>query len=260
MPIITLTTDFGLSDAYVGVMKGVILSIAPRVALVDVSHNVPPQSVATAAFLLYQAIPSFPPDTVHLVVVDPGVGGPRRLVAVKVGAGPSFVAPDNGVLSMALAGAPSFEAVQLTPAVTDKRATVTFHGRDFLAPAAARLATGMPLATLGSPVADLLLTPPPAPTVLPTGDVLAHVIHVDSFGNLILDATDSLTGADCVLSARGRQIPGLRRAFSDVDPGQLVAYVGSTRGHLEIAVREGNAAGILGMGLGDVVRIRKGMG
>ena len=259
MPIITLTTDFGLSDAYVGAMKGVILSIAPHAVLVDVCHNVPPQTVATAAFLLYQAVPYFPPDAIHLIVVDPGVGGPRRLVAVKTPVC-TFVAPDNGVLSMALAGTRTFDAVELAAPDTDKGASATFHGRDFLAPAAARLACGTPLATLGPPVTDLLLAPPPSPEILPTGEVLAHVIHVDAFGNLILDATDSLTGADCVLWARGRQIPGLRRTFSDVAPGQLVAYAGSTRGHLEIAVREGNAARMLGMGLGDVVRIRKGLG
>ena len=255
MPILTLTTDFGLSDAYVGVMKGVILSIAPQLVLVDLCHEVPPQAVSTGAFILYQAVPYFPPDTIHLVVVDPGVGSERRAVAVRTPAG-IFVAPDNGVLSLVLAGTPVIESIHLTqPPGRHLGISSTFHGRDVFAPAAARIAAGTPVAALGAPISDLVLDPIPQPERCDNGDLIAHVLHIDSFGNLILDATVSQTGHNCRLSVGETRIDHLSNTFADVKPGELVAYVGSTRDHLEIAVRNGNAARALGVQVGSSVRI-----
>jgi S-adenosyl-L-methionine hydrolase (adenosine-forming) len=254
--IIALTTDFGLSDAYVGVMKGVILSIAPQTALVDICHEVPPQAVPTAAFILYQAVPYFPPDTIHLVVVDPGVGSARRAVVVKTQAG-VFVAPDNGVLSMIMADTPHIEAVQLEPLTRhDRLLSATFHGRDVFAPAAARIAAGTPLASLGPSVTGLVRTPLSQPELRADGKLVAHVIHIDAFGNLILDATSAHTGSNCRLHMANHQIEHLSRTFADVRPGELLAYIGSTRDHLEIAVRNGNAARLLGLRVGDPVEIQ----
>ena len=144
MTILTLSTDFGTEDEYVGVMKGVILSIAPEVRLVDLSHQIPPQDVRRAAFLLMNAVPYFPPDTVHLAVVDPGVGTERRPLAVRTPAG-TFVGPDNGLFSWVLARVPEWGAVEIRePAYRLPLVSSTFHGRDIFAPAAAYLAAGVP--------------------------------------------------------------------------------------------------------------------
>lgn len=252
-PIITLTTDFGRSDGYVGTMEGVILGICPAATITHLSHEIPPQAVETGAFVLYQSCNYYPPHTVHCVVVDPGVGSERRAVAVQTSIG-VFVAPDNGVLSLALASATVQAAVALeNPAYRLPRTSRTFHGRDIFAPAAAHLAAGVPLAQLGPAVNDLvrleLLSPP--------GPGLARVIHVDHFGNVVL----SLTAADVphpnnlMLTVGATQIQGLRRTFADVAEGELLAYVGSSRDHIEIAMRNGNAAQSLALRPGAVVRV-----
>ncbi len=257
MPIITLTTDFGLADGYVGTMQGVILSIAPEATLVDLSHQVPPQDVRAGAFVLYQAVPFFPPDTVHLVVVDPGVGSDRRALAVRTSQG-VFVAPDNGVLSYVLASANVDEAVSLTnPAYRLPEVSTTFHGRDIFAPAAAHLAGGVPLSELGPRAINLVRLPPPGPEFTPEGDLIAHVMHVDHFGNLILDVTAGDLVGEVTFELAGRKIEALSSTFADVEPGELVAYVGSTRDHVEIALREGDAAREMGLGIGDEVLIRE---
>ena len=257
MSILTLTTDFGLSDAYVGVMKGVILSIAPQAVLVDICHEIPPQAVAAGAFVLYQAVPYFPADTVHLVVVDPGVGSNRRAVAVRTEQG-IFVAPDNGLLSMVLADMTVLESVQLAqPASEAPAISTTFHGRDMFAPAAARVSAGASLTSLGTPIANLVHIPVSQPELRENRDIVAHVIHVDSFGNLILDVTTAQTSRDCHLRIGRHRIHHLSKTFAAVEPGELLAYVGSTRGHLEIAIRNGNAAAALGAQVGDQVQIRK---
>lgn len=258
MPIVTLTTDFGLADGYVGTMQGVILSIAPGTPLVDLSHHVPAQDIPAGAFVLYQAVPFFPPDTIHVVVVDPGVGSQRRALAVRTSQG-VLVGPDNGVLSYALAGAEVHEAVSLTnPAYQLPIVSSTFHGRDIFAPAAAHLARGVPLAELGPRAINLVRLPLPAPQATPEGDLEAHVMHVDHFGNLILDVTAGDVSGEVTLELAGYRIEGIGRTFADVAPGQPLAYVGSTRHHLEIAIREGNAAQEMGVVVGEAVRVRKG--
>jgi S-adenosylmethionine hydrolase len=257
MPIITLTTDFGLADGYVGTMRGVILSIAPGTPLVDLSHEVPAQNIQAAAFVLYQAIPFFPPDTIHLVVVDPGVGSQRRALAVRTGQG-MFVAPDNGVLSYVLASVDVHEAVSLNnPAYQLPEVSTTFHGRDIFSPAAAHLARGVPLSELGPRAINLVRLPIPQPEIGLESHVVAHVMHVDHFGNLILDVTAAALGDDASFEVAGHTLEGLSQTFADVEPGQPVVYVGSTREHVEIAIRDGHAARELGIGLGDQVLIRR---
>ncbi len=255
MPIITLTTDFGLTDGYVGTLQGVILSIAPQATLVSLSHDVPPQDVPAGAFVLYQAVPFFPPDTIHLVVVDPGVGSARRALAIRTPLG-AFVAPDNGVLSYVLASTGVEEAVSLTQtAYRLPYVSATFHGRDIFAPAAAHLANGVALAELGPRAINLVRLPMPQPEPTPQGDLVAHVMHVDRFGNLVLDVTAEALAGRTSFELAGREIERLSQTFADVEPGELVAYVGSTRDHVEIGLRDGNAARALGIKVGDEVLI-----
>jgi S-adenosylmethionine hydrolase len=256
--LITLTTDFGLADSYVAVMKGVILGIDPTATIVDISHDIAPQDVGEAAYAVYASYPYFPPDTIHVVVVDPGVGGQRRAIALRV-AQACFVAPDNGVLSYVLTREGMREAVSLTNS-RYHRPTVshTFHGRDIFAPVAAHLARGVPLNELGEPLTEIVTFPLPQPQVLPDGDVVGHVLHIDRFGNLILDVRegDCILSEGLVLEVAGRRIQGLGRTFTDVPVGELVAYIGSS-GHLEIALREGSAAQSLDMEIGDKILLRE---
>jgi S-adenosylmethionine hydrolase len=267
-PLITLTTDFGRSDSYVGTMKGVILGICPEAALVDLSHEIQPQAVRQAAYVLSTAAPYFPPGTVHLAVVDPGVGGARRPVAVQTERA-TYVAPDNGLLGLALAAdaarlaplrvqAPSrVQAVQLTESRYHlSQISATFHGRDIFAPAAAHLASGVDPRQMGDTLRllDLAQLAPHEPVQQQDGSRLGEVLHVDRFGNLVTSFRGSEIQDQCSVGVAEQVIAGLSRTFSDVEPGELVAYVGSG-GHLEIAERDGHAAGRLGMSVGAPVRL-----
>jgi S-adenosylmethionine hydrolase len=255
-PVITLTTDFGQVDGYVAAMKGVILSICPQAELVDVTHQVRPQGVQQAAYLLSFAARHFSPGTVHLVVVDPGVGTERRAVAVHCGRA-LYVAPDNGVLSLALAQDPAREAVHLLePRFRLPEVSATFHGRDIFAPAAAHLACGADLREMGPPipVSDLCSLPVSGPEAVESGTWKAVVLHVDRFGNLITNFVAGDPAAPVIITAGEERITGLSQTFADVEPGQLVAYVGSG-GYIEIAVREGSAAERLGLDVGAPVSV-----
>lgn len=248
MPIITVLTDFGSRDSYVAEVKGVLLAGAPAATLVDVTHDVPPGAVMTAQFLLSRVWARFPAGTVHLAVVDPGVGTGRRALAAEA-AGQRFVAPDNGLLTMLPHGA-RFVALAVPAASAH-----TFHGRDLFAPAAARLATGASLEDLGLPVADPIRSPLPAPRR--RGDeTVGVVLHVDHFGNLItnLPAPEFPAGATVEVRVDGSLVGVLSPTFGAVAPGELLAYVGSG-GTVEIAVRDGNAARRLGVGIGAAAAV-----
>lgn len=274
--IITLTTDFGIVDPYVGTMKGVMLSIAPGAHLVDITHEIRRQDVLHAAFLLYAVWRYFPPHGVHLVVVDPGVGGARRPIAIQAARG-YFVGPDNGVLSYVLAEQPIRTIVELAdPSYHLPEVSHTFHGRDIFAPTAAHLAAGIPIGDLGPAVVDPTTLPPPFLSIDP--DVVrGEVLYVDHFGNAITSIGrlswkgDDLwlrplwttqtkqearfVGARAAVTAGGREIRGVRRTYAEVAPGDLLALVGST-GHLEVAVREGSGAKALALERGDPVELR----
>jgi S-adenosylmethionine hydrolase len=238
-------------------MRGVILSIAPEATLVDLSHQIPAQDLWTGAFVVYQAVPFFPAEAIHAVVIDPGVGSERRALAVRTSLG-IFVAPDNGVLSHVLATADLYEAISLTnPAYQMPPVSATFHGRDIFAPAAAHLANGVPLEELGPRAINLVRLPVTESTATPEGDLFAHVMHIDRFGNLILDVTAVDVDEAAILELGGHTIEGLSRTFADAARGQLLAYVGSSRDHVEIALREGNAAREIGVNVGDQILIRR---
>ena len=239
-PIVTLTTDFGTRDAYVAAMKGVILGIAREVRLVDLSHEVAAHDVTEGALALEAAAPFFPAGTVHLAVVDPGVGTARRGLAIATDSA-SFVGPDNGLFTPFLDGS-QWRAFELT-AAEYRLPTVsrTFHGRDVFAPAAAHLALGLPPERLGPPVDDPVRLH--WSTVRAThGAVAGTVLHVDRFGNLVTsiraEAFEGF-GATTVRLA-GRSLPFVG-TYGDLTPGQAGALVGGS-GRLEIAVREGSAA------------------
>jgi S-adenosylmethionine hydrolase len=259
-PIVTLTTDFGTRDPWVGVMKGVILGIAPAARLVDLSHDIAAQNVLEGALCLEAAARFFPPGTIHLAVVDPGVGSARRAIAVRAG-GQYYVGPDNGLLSLAFAQASApVIAVELTAAEYRlSPLSRTFHGRDLFAPAAAHLASGVPLERFGPAISD------PVRLVLPVprreGDLVrGQVLGVDRFGNLVT----SLRGEDLsglVSSALVVEIGEVRlgapvSAYADAPPGGLGTIVGST-GRLEIFARDGSAHAMLGLGGGVPVVVRR---
>jgi hypothetical protein len=268
-PIITLTTDFGLADPYVASMKGVILSLNPQAVIVDVSHSVRRQRIQQGAFLLETALPYFPPDAIHLAVVDPGVGTERAAIALQTPGG-SFVGPDNGVLSAALPGEIRNRAgeaggrvrlpedavgVALTnPHYHRQPVSDTFHGRDIFAPAATHLSLGVPLLELGEAVGEITVLPPLRARRGSAGSLAGRVIHVDAFGNLISDVRgDDLPSREVTVEICGRRITGVQRSYAE---GQgLAALVGSS-GFLEIALESGSAAVELGADIGEPVVVR----
>jgi S-adenosyl-L-methionine hydrolase (adenosine-forming) len=253
--LITLTTDFGLRDGYVAAMKGAILTIAPEVRLVDVSHKIAPQDVVAAAFALASAAPYFPQGAVHLLVVDPGVGSQRRMLAVRT-ARACYVAPDNGALALALRQDPPQEIVSLTERRYWRAGEIshTFHGRDIMGPVAAHLANGVPLGALGEPASDV--EPLPLPELRPTrnGGLVGAVIHVDRFGNLISNIPAGLLPPRACAAVGAMRPQPLLRSYAEAATGQPLVLVGS-HGYLEIAVREGNASQLLGVGRGATVTV-----
>lgn len=257
-PLVALLTDFGTRDGYVGVMKGVMLSIAPETRLVDLTHEIPPQNVRTGAWVLHTSWAAFPQGSVFLCVVDPGVGTSRRPVALRAG-GRIFVGPDNGLFSYILAKAQVERAVVLDkPAYQLPAPSATFHGRDIFAPAAAHLARGILLDAVGTPVALESLVRLPLPHAYWRGDVLVgHVLHTDIFGNLITDfgpaRTDAILAApDIRVRIAGEIFSARHRAFGEGAAGRPFALRDSS-GHLAIAVRDGSAAAMLGAGVGEEV-------
>jgi S-adenosylmethionine hydrolase len=258
MTAITLITDFGLQDGHVGAMKGVIYSIAPDADLIDISHHIPPQNIQHGGFVAMTAYGFWPTGTIHVIIVDPGVGTERRAVAVQTERG-TFVAPDNGVLSHVLAREPVVAATSLTnPAYWHQPVSPVFHGRDIFGPAAAHLAAGVPLSALGKPVAaeDLVALDVPMPERHVDGHVTAHVQHIDGFGNCTTDLPGDWVRAreHWRVEVKGQIIDQIDHTFGDVAEGELVAVVDSTD-FVAIAVRNGSAAQHLGLSIGTPIEL-----
>jgi S-adenosylmethionine hydrolase len=258
MRTITLITDFGLQDGHVGAMKGVIRSLAAQVELVDISHDIRAQDVRHAGFVLKTAYEYWPSDTIHVIVVDPGVGTQRRAVAVQTAAG-TLVAPDNGVLSYVLAQEEVQAAVALTNAAYwHHPVSPSFHGRDIFGPAAAHLAVDVPLLELGEPVSpeSLVTLAIPSPHRHLDGHMTIHVQHVDRFGNCTTDLPGEWLRAapQWRIEVSGTTLDGVAHTFGDVPEGAPVALIDSTD-YLAIAVRNGNAAETMGLDVGSPIEI-----
>jgi hypothetical protein len=259
MPILTLTTDFGDKDGFVGTMKGVIWSICPAAQIADISHTVTPQNVLEGAIVLWRAYPFFPAGSVHVAVIDPGVGTSRRPMAAHLGVH-YFVGPDNGLFTPMVEDAEKngwpIEIVHLTNAKYFlAEVSHTFHGRDIFAPVGAALANGVPLAELGPAITDPVRLPMPKPQKTQTG-WRAHVTVVDIFGNLTTDlAASELEGQESVLfRLLGRELRGLVDSYGLEQSGALVALVDSEN-FVEIAAVNGSAAKELGAQTGDIVEV-----
>ncbi len=247
-PILTLTTDFGLSDHYVGAMKGVILGICPRAQLVDISHQATPFEIGEGAYLLAQVYRYFPRKTVHLVVIDPGVGSARRPILMEA-AGQYFVAPDNGVLSMVFSREKhkirliSNERYFLNPV------SRTFHGRDIFAPVAAHLAAGVVPARFGKLISDYLRPGFEMPQRTGKHTWLGRILKIDHFGNIVtnfhVDDFPDLERRDFSLAIGAAQIGSLLHTYAECAPGELFVIAGSS-GYLEVSVNQGSAAGRIG--------------
>jgi hypothetical protein len=275
--LITLTTDFGTADGYVGAMKGVIARLAPEAQVVDITHEIPAQDILAGALALETACPFFPPETIHVAVIDPGVGTSRAAVAIQTPHA-FFVGPDNGIFDLVLGAGTrrrkqrvsedsslrfsAWTAVRLTNASYYRpQVSSTFHGRDIFAPVAAHLARGVMLSELGEPIKDLVSLALPEPEKS-RGGLKLHVLRADHFGNLITDLTAqeykrwNPKNAAVAIEIGTRRIAGLSSTFADVAPGEPVAYFGSG-GRLEIAVRNGDAAKTLSAELAQGIALRR---
>ena len=256
MAVVTLTTDFGLRDPYVAEMKGVMLGLVPDLRLVDITHDVDSHDVVGAALVLEAVVPFFPAATVHLAVVDPGVGTTRRGLVVAAG-DVTFVAPDNGLLTPVFARG-AWQAFELVAAdLRLARVSRTFHGRDVFAPAAAHLARGVAPERFGPRVTDPVLVPWPEVHTVGAA-VTGAVLHVDRFGNLITSiAADAVEGVgpEASIHIAGRRLP-LVGTYADLPRGSAGALIGSSN-RLEVAVREGSAAAVLKARRGTPVAVSR---
>jgi S-adenosylmethionine hydrolase len=251
--VVTLLTDFGTDDTYVGQVKGAILAVEPSATLVDVTHAVPAQDIQAGAFLLWSAVEVFPAGTIHVAVVDPGVGSQRRSVVLRSGRGDLFVGPDNGLLIPAVDRLGGWrEAVELTqakfwrPNVSD-----TFHGRDVFGPVAGHLASGVPLTQLGRLITDPVHLSLPEPRGL-----VGEVVHVDAYGNLITNLKAASLPPSYIVRLGDLRIPQATH-YAEVDEGALLALVGSA-GLLEISARNTSADALTGAGRGTPISVEPG--
>jgi S-adenosylmethionine hydrolase len=272
--IITLTTDFGYDDAYVGAMKGAILSINPAATIVDVSHSIGPQNIIQGAFILNTAYRYFPKETIHMAIVDPGVGSERQGIILKTPSA-TFVAPDNGILSYIIDDLFSIEGLQAdedtqdlkevvfkkgleAAAITDPRfwrqpVSSTFHGRDIFGPVAAGLSLGISIYEFGEKVNSLHILQVPKPCFDSEGNLIGKVLHIDHFGTLVTNVRSSdLPAKDMVIEVVGRCIQGITDYYAQKEG--VMAVVGSS-GYLEISLRDGSACDFLGAIVGDEIKV-----
>ena len=255
-PIITLTTDFGLSDHYVGTMKGVILARCSNAVIVDINHDVPAFSILTGAFSISQAARFFPPGTIHVVVIDPGVGTSRRPILVEAG-NQSFIAPDNGVLALILQQHRAATVREITNrALWLESPSDTFHGRDVFAPVAASLAGGLakpdqvgPMLQGYETLRDLQATR------IEAGITQGLVLNIDHFGNVVTNFPSYTWSDTSTITAKGKEVKRFYRTFGEAPAGELFMYHGSS-GYLEIGMNQQSAARALGVSLGEKITLR----
>jgi S-adenosylmethionine hydrolase len=258
--LVTLLTDFGLRDPYPAAMKGVILRTCPAARIVDISHGVPAHDVLAGALVLAQAAPYFPPGTVHVVVVDPGVGTDRSVLVARFG-GQLYVFPDNGVITLVAERVPLEELVTVRhlERLVRPGASMTFHGRDIFAPLAGQILNGLDIRTLGPQPPSYKLLELPAWQQTP-GEIVGEVVYVDSFGNLVTNIpADAVRARWAELrrvrgSCAGRDVGPLRETYAQAEAGETLILFNSM-GMVEVAVNRGRAADVLNAGVGTVVRL-----
>jgi S-adenosylmethionine hydrolase len=265
-PLITLLTDFGTADYFVAAVKGVILAGNPTANIVDITHDIPPQDIEAAAFTLLAACSSFPAGTIHVAVVDPGVGSARRPILIELG-GQFFVGPDNGIFSYVCESDESLgvkaEMFHLTnPEYFRRPVSATFHGRDVFAPVAAALSTGVRPAQLGTSISQIVRLSQLQPTTSRDGRLLARIIHIDRFGNCVTnitqnDLTAKMIAAGATLRLKGKSVKSFRSYFAEEmkGKGRLFGIWGSA-GFLEIAAANESAAKLLKAQRGDLVIVK----
>ena len=263
-PIVALLTDFGLTDHYVGAVKGAILAACPEATLVDIAHDLPPHDVGAGSYALGAAYRAFPAGAVFLAVVDPGVGSARRAIALTAG-GYRFVGPDNGVFSLVLGEHPDAIARAIAnQALFRHEVSSTFHARDIFGPVAGHLAAGWAIEDVGPPASDLVRFAEPQPREISDGVWEAEVVQVDRFGNLTTNLSRAMLDQilasiadtdELVVNVESAVLP-LVAAYSDVPEGEGCALLGSS-GRLEVAIHAGNASRLFGAGRGAPVRVRR---
>jgi S-adenosylmethionine hydrolase len=253
-PVLTLTTDFGLSDHYVGSMKGVILGICPRAQLVDISHQVAPYAIAEGAFLIAQAYRWFARGTVHVVVVDPGVGSQRRPIVLEA-AGQFFVGPDNGVFGFIFGREKHKVRLISNDRLFRRPVSRTFHGRDIFGPVGAHLAAGVAPASVGRLITDYLRPPFETPRQTGARTWTGEVLKIDHFGNVVTNFQAADFPAVEQLAIGGAKARRLVASYAEGRPGELVAIAGSS-GYLEVSLNQGSAAEKTGCRSGAACRIR----
>lgn len=258
-PIITLTTDFGLTDHYAGTMKGVLLKSCPDARIIDISHEIAPFSIIAGAYAIAQAAPYFPPGTIHVVVIDPGVGTLRKALVVEA-SGQYFVAPDNGVLSMIVAQDRSVEAREIVNRdLWLKPHSSTFHGRDIFAPVAAALASGEAMPKdVGPVLREIELIPDLEPKEIAPGVWRGTLLSVDRFGNAITnfkaDPFAAIASGGFTIRMGDHEVDHFHSTFGDAPPGVPFAYFGSS-GYLEVGMKQQSAAGLLHRHAGDSITL-----
>jgi S-adenosylmethionine hydrolase len=259
MKTISLLTDFGLTDAYVGVMKGAILTHVDRpVQLVDLSHGVAPGDISGAAYLLASSWRYFPPGTIHVAVVDPGVGSKRRILIAEAD-GAVFIAPDNGLLTRVLGEAEKRRVYSIENRVFYlSPMSRTFHGRDVFAPLAAAMVRGIKLEDLGNVIEDWVTLPLQLAEHGEGGAVSGQVIYIDRYGNMVTNIAGNELPLSPVVHVKDKKLRGVSGSYGAVAEGEALAIVGSTH-RLEISVRGGSAAAVFGMKVGDAVRAEPGL-
>ena len=265
MPVITLLTDFGTADEYVGVMKGVMLSICPSVTAIDISHQIEPQNIQQAAYLIPGYFHFFPENSIHIIVVDPGVGSQRSILAVYCRKH-FFIAPDNGVLTLLLSEQKSDTIIRVDNSrYFIQPLSATFHGRDILAALGGHMACGTKLETLGARIGrqDIVQLTDLACQVSKNGDLVGKIVSIDRFGNLVTNIDTIRLDVFCQSDASkqpqihigSHTISGLARTYADAAPQAPLALIGS-RGYMEIALNCGSAENQLKACKGDLVSVR----
>lgn len=252
-PVIALLTDFGLRDYFVAAMKGVILSVNSKIKIVDITHDIAPHDVSQASFVLRACFENFPPQTVFVAVVDPGVGSERRAILVQTDKY-YFVAPDNGLLDFIFNSTKGFKVYELTEEVFfNHPVSRTFHGRDIFAPCAAHLAKGERTEDFGAEILDFVTVGEIAPRKTEEGEIIGKIIHIDHFGNLITNLKREDLPETFVIKINGKIIGNLQEFFAGAEKGELILVYGSA-GFLEIAASNASAEKILNVEAGqDIV-------